>query len=90
MLAPRFLLTAAILLAMGPLAAQAADTPAPTAAPQRLVVDSESAPVVSIHDAAQLVEIVLVPSGDYRPVHPDSIEGDTDDGSANSDPVPAK
>lgn len=88
--APWSLPAAAVLLALGSLAAQAADTPAPTAAPQRLVVDSESAPVVSIHDAAQLVEIVLVPSGDYRPVHPDSIEGDADDGSADSDAVPAK
>ncbi len=88
--APWSHLAAAVLLAMGSLAAQAADSPAPTAAPQRLVVDSESAPVVSIHDAAQLVEIVLVPTGDYRPVHPDSIAVDADDGSADSDTVPAK
>jgi hypothetical protein len=88
--APWSRLFAAVLLAMVPLAAQAADAPAPTATPQRLVVDSESAPTVSIHDAAQLVEIVLVPNGDYRPVHPDSIEADGDDGSTDSDAVPAQ
>jgi hypothetical protein len=83
-------LLAVVLLAMAPLAVQAAESPSPTTAPQRLVVDSESAPVVSIHDAAQLVEIVLIPNGDYRPVHPDSIAVDADDGSPDSDTVPAK
>ncbi len=84
--APWSRLFAAALLAACPLAAHAAaDATAPPDTPQRLVVDSESAPVVSIHDAAELVEIVLIPSGDYRPVHPDSIETDAGDGSADAD-----
>jgi hypothetical protein len=79
-------LLAAGLIAASPFAAlAAADIPAPTAAPQRLVVDSESAPVVSIHDAAQHVEIVLIPGDDYLPVHPDSIDTDAGDGSADTD-----
>jgi hypothetical protein len=86
MYAPWSRLLVAFLLAASPFAAlAAADIPAPTAAPQRLVVDAESSPVVSIHDAAQLVEIVLIPSNDYRPVHPDSIDTDAGDGSADTD-----
>ncbi|MFZ5875074.1 MAG: hypothetical protein ACOYXU_01575 [Nitrospirota bacterium] len=78
-------LVVAVLLTAGPFAAQAADAPATTAAPQRLVVDSESAPVLSIHDAAQLVDIVLIPNGDYHPVHPDSVEPETGDGASDAD-----
>jgi hypothetical protein len=81
-----FRLLAAGLIAASPFAAlAAADLPAPTAVPQRLVIDSESAPVVSIHNATQLVEIVLIPSDDYRPVHPDAIDTDTGDGSDDTD-----
>jgi hypothetical protein len=77
------------LIAASPFAAHAAaDPPTTTAAPQRLVVDTDSAPVVSIHDATQLVEIVLIPSEDYRPVHPDSI--DTEAGESPSDADNAK
>jgi hypothetical protein len=79
-------LVVAVLLAASPFAAQAADTLPPAAAPQRLVVDSESAPVVSVRDAAQLVEIVLIPSGEYRPVHPDSIDPDAADTADDADP----
>lgn len=84
--APWSRLLVAVLLAACPLAAQAAaDTPTTTTAPQRLVVDAESSPVVSIHDATQLVEIVLMPSDDYRPVHPDSIDPDAGDAPVDAD-----
>lgn len=56
-----------------PMAAGAAADPAPLA-PKRLVVDSVTAPVLSVDHAAQLVEIVLVPDGEYQPVHPDSLD----------------
>lgn len=56
-----------------PMAASAAADPAPLA-PKRLVVDSVSAPVLSVDQAALLVDIVLVPDGDYQPVHPDSLD----------------
>ena len=79
------LLIAGLLTACPFAAHAAADSPAPPAAPQRLVVDSDSAPVVSIHNAAHLLEIVLIPSDDYRPVHPDSIDTDAGDGSADAD-----
>lgn len=45
-------------------------------APKRMVVDSASAPVLSVDQAAQTVDIVLVPDGEYHPVHPDSLETD--------------
>jgi hypothetical protein len=43
-------------------------------APKRLVVDSASAPVLSVDQAALTVDIVLVPDGEYQPVHPDSLD----------------
>lgn len=56
-----------------PLAVGAAPHPTPIA-PKRLVVDSVTAPVLSIDQATTAVEIVLVPDGDYVPVHPDSLD----------------
>ena len=63
-----------------PMAAGAAADPAPLA-PKRLVVDSVSAPVLSVDQAVLLVDIVLVPDGDYQPVHPDSLDSADESGS---------
>jgi hypothetical protein len=63
-----------------PMAAGAAADPAPLA-PKRLVVDSVSAPVLSVDQAALLVDIVLVPDGEYQPVHPDSLDITAESGS---------
>jgi hypothetical protein len=65
-----------------PLAVGAAADPAPLA-PKRLVVDSVSAPVLSVDQTALMVDIVLVPDGEYRPVHPDSLD------NASESPLPA-
>jgi hypothetical protein len=64
------------------MAAGAPAGPAPLA-PKRLVVDSVSAPVLSVDQAALMVEIVLVPDGEYQPVHPDSMD------STDESPSPA-
>ncbi|MEW6683400.1 MAG: hypothetical protein AB1451_10830 [Nitrospirota bacterium] len=69
---PSVVAAMATLFVALPMAAGAAADPAPLA-PKRLVVDSVSAPVLSIDQAALLVDIVLVPDGDYQPVHPDSL-----------------
>ncbi len=53
--------------------ADASTDPAPLA-PKRLVVDSVTAPVLSVDQAAITVDIVLVPDGEYVPVHPDSLD----------------
>jgi hypothetical protein len=45
------------------------------------VVDSVSAPVLSVDQAALTVDIVLVPDGEYHPIHPDSLGG-TDESSS--------
>jgi hypothetical protein len=66
-----------------PIAAGAAADHAPLA-PKRLVVDSVSAPALSVDQAALLVDIVLVPDGEYQPVHPDS--GDDTDESPSAAP----
>ncbi len=58
-----------------PLTVDAASDPTRTpSAPKRLVVDSVSAPVLSVDQAVLAVDIVLVPDGEYRPVHPDSLD----------------
>ncbi|MFZ5862092.1 MAG: hypothetical protein ACOYXR_04510 [Nitrospirota bacterium] len=85
MYAPWTRLLIAGLLAAFPLAAGAAESPTFPAAPQRLIVDTDSPPLVSVRDDVNLVEIVLIPSDDYRPVHPDSIEPDAEDGAADPD-----
>ncbi|HET8759693.1 MAG TPA: hypothetical protein VFN94_01400 [Nitrospiria bacterium] len=84
-------LALAALMAACPIAVHAADdTEDSTRPPQHLVVDSDSAPKVSVTNAVQLVEIVLVPSGEYRPVHPDSVEPDGEPASVEPDAAPAK
>jgi hypothetical protein len=79
------------VLTVFPLAVHAAsDPPAPSPKPLHLVVDSESTPVVSVRAATQLVEIVLLPSQEYRPVHPDSIEAEDKAAPPEPDPAPAR
>lgn len=74
-LLPALLGGLATLFVALPLAAGAAADPAPLA-PKRLVVDSVTAPVLSVDQAAMTVEIVLVPDGEYIPVHPDSLDSE--------------
>jgi hypothetical protein len=84
-LVPALLGGLATLFVALPLAAGAAADPAPLK-PKRLVVDSVTAPVLSVDQAAMTVEIVLVPDGEYVPVHPDSIESD-DESPATLEPT---
>lgn len=72
-LVPTLLGGLATLFVALPLALGAAADPAPLA-PKRLVVDSVTAPVLSVDQAALTVDIVLVPDGEYIPVHPDSLD----------------
>jgi len=67
-----------------PMAAGAAADPAPLG-PRHLVMDAESAPVLSVDQAALTVDIVLVPDREYQPVHPDSLD-DTDDSLSPAPP----
>lgn len=66
-------LPAALSLVLGLPLAALASTDAPRT-PERLVVDSVSAPVLSVKDGTRTVEIVLVPDAEYQPVHPDSVD----------------